>query len=95
MKLKAPVTRTIACNPIVQDPRLQSNRVIRIRELCQLLGRGQTSIYADIKAGRLVAPLRVGPRAVGWLESDVEEHLAKLDAARRAACAPQLMGAGA
>lgn len=34
-------------------------------------GLGRTSIYNGIKAGTFPAPIHIGPRAVGWLESEI------------------------
>jgi prophage regulatory protein len=32
---------------------------------------GRSSIYAAVKAGTFPAPVQLGPRAVGWLDSDI------------------------
>jgi prophage regulatory protein len=57
--------------------------IIRLGEVKARTGRSRSSIYADIKAGRFVAPIRIGPRAVGWLEHEVDAWLAARVAASR------------
>lgn len=59
-------------------------RVIRLRELEALTGRKRSSIYEDVAQGRLPRQVKIGPRAVGWLKSDIDQWLAALVAARDA-----------
>jgi prophage regulatory protein len=40
------------------------------------LGRGRTSLWADIKNGRLMPPVRLGPRAVGWPSHEIDTLVA-------------------
>ena len=49
--------------------------LLTIAELAKLLRRCRTSIRADVKAGRLPAPIALGPRHRGWLRSDVMASL--------------------
>jgi predicted DNA-binding transcriptional regulator AlpA len=49
--------------------------LITIAELAKLLRRCRTSIRADVKAGRLPAPIALGPRHRGWLRHDVLDFL--------------------
>ncbi len=49
-----------------------------IQKLPLVIGRtgvGRTSIYNGVKDGTFPAPIRLGPRAVGWLESDITEWI--------------------
>lgn len=46
-------------------------KILRRQEVEQLTGRRRSAIYADMAAGRFPKPIRVGERAVGWLESDI------------------------
>jgi prophage regulatory protein len=50
--------------------------VIRLHELEKLTGRKRSSVYEDMAAGRLPKPIKIGPRAVGWLRSDIDKWLA-------------------
>lgn len=49
--------------------------LLTIKELSQLLRRCRTSIRADVRAGRLPAPIALGPRHRGWLRRDVLDFL--------------------
>lgn len=48
-------------------------------------GLSRSTIYARVKDGTFPAPVRIGPRAVAWLESDIEAWQAAQVAATRAA----------
>lgn len=50
---------------------MQTNRAIRIDEVCKLTGLGRTTIWRAVKEGRFPKPIKLGERAVGWLESDI------------------------
>ena len=62
-----------APSPEVHRP---SMAILRLTQVKALTGRSRSSIYADIKAGRFVAPINIGPRAVGWLAHEVDEWIA-------------------
>lgn len=50
--------------------------IIRLPELQAITGRPRSSLYEDMAAGRMPKPIKLGPRAVGWLRADVEQWLA-------------------
>ena len=47
-----------------------TRRFLRMAEVEHRTGRSRTSIYRDVAEGRLPAPVKIGPRAIGW-PSDV------------------------
>jgi prophage regulatory protein len=47
-------------------------RLIRRRVVESITGLGRTQIYDLMKARRFPAAVPLGPRAVGWLESEVQ-----------------------
>ncbi len=49
--------------------------IIRLPQVKQRTGLSRSNIYALIKAGQFKAPISLGARAVGWLESDVSEFI--------------------
>lgn len=53
----------------------QDLELLTIGELSQLLRRCRTSIRADVRAGRLPAPIALGPRHRAWLRRDVLDFL--------------------
>jgi prophage regulatory protein len=55
---------------------------LSFRELREKLGgRGRTTIYRDVKEGRLPPPLKIGSRLY-WAESAVDDKLAPKISAR-------------
>ena len=46
----------------------------------KLGGRGRTTIYRDVEEGRIPQPIKLGGRLY-WIESQVDEALAKTDSA--------------
>ena len=61
-------------------------RFLRLPEVIQISGYRRSSIYEMIKAGNFPAPVHLGPRAVAWLESEVEAWMQeRIDARDQAA----------
>jgi len=52
------------------------DRVLRLPEILALTGLSRASIYNLIGAGTFPVPLKLGPQAVGWLQSEVRGWLA-------------------
>ena len=46
-------------------------RIYRRREVEQLSGKKRSALYADIAEGKFPRPVKIGARAVGWLESEI------------------------
>jgi prophage regulatory protein len=44
----------------------------RLPQIKQRTGLSRSSIYAKIGRGEFPSPIRLGPRAVGWLDSEIE-----------------------
>ena len=59
--------------------------ILRRREVEARTGLGCSTIYEGVKAGTFPAPIQLGPKSVGWLESEVNGWLAARVAARDAA----------
>jgi prophage regulatory protein len=49
---------------------------LRRRQVQTRTGLSRSTIYQYIKDGVFPTPVPLGPRAVGWLESDVSEWIA-------------------
>lgn len=49
-----------------------TQKIIRRREVQTKTGKSRSSMYADISRGNFPKPIKIGSRAVGWLESDVD-----------------------
>ncbi|MCC6295791.1 MAG: AlpA family transcriptional regulator [Pseudomonadales bacterium] len=51
-------------------------RILSSKEVFARVGLQRTSIYQMSKTGQFPAPIALGPRRIGWYESDVEQWLA-------------------
>ncbi len=49
--------------------------ILRFKHLQQRIPLSRSNIYAKIGAGDFPSPVSLGPRAVGWLESDIENWI--------------------
>ncbi|MFZ2999140.1 MAG: AlpA family phage regulatory protein [Undibacterium umbellatum] len=59
--------------------------IIRLPQVKQRTGLSRSTIYSLIKVGQFKAPISLGARAVGWLESDVWGFIeARVKASRKA-----------
>lgn len=53
-----------------------TERYLRLPEVHTRTGLSRSYIYALMKEGTFPRPVRLGKRAVGWLESDLDEWMA-------------------
>lgn len=51
------------------------SRILRRPEVEKKTGLSRSTIYANIHAGTFPSPVRIGKRAVGWRETDIEEFI--------------------
>lgn len=59
-----------------------SVKIIRMPELSKKIGCSRSTIYSFIARSEFPKPISLGARAVGWLESEVDEWIAKREAKR-------------
>ncbi len=59
--------------------------ILRLPEVRQRTGRSRSRIYADVQAGTFPKPINIGPRAIGWIQSEVDDWIAARIAEREAA----------
>jgi prophage regulatory protein len=52
-----------------------THRILRRPEVEKLTGIPRSTLYAKIAVGDFPAPIKIGQRAVGWLEIDVNNWL--------------------
>ncbi|WP_425973109.1 helix-turn-helix transcriptional regulator [Aeromonas caviae] len=51
------------------------NEVITVKEMLGLLRIGRTTLYAEIKIGRIPRPFKLSRNRSGWLKDDVVKLL--------------------
>jgi prophage regulatory protein len=47
--------------------------LLRLPEVIKITGRSRSSIYAGIKDGSFVQPIKIGERAIAFVQVEVEE----------------------
>jgi len=51
------------------------DQVLRWPKVKEIVGKSRTTIWRDEREGRFPKHVKLGPRAVGWLRSDLENWL--------------------
>lgn len=49
-----------------------AERILRLPAVKVRTGLSRSTIYSRISAGTFVTPIKIGPRSVGWLESEIQ-----------------------
>ena len=52
-------------------------KILRRRQVEQRVGLTRSPLYQRIKDGAFPAPIRLGSKAVGWLEHEIDRWLAE------------------
>jgi prophage regulatory protein len=58
--------------PRKKPPRPQHLRILRLPEVQQRTGKSRSGIYDEIARGLFPSPVPLGPRAVGWVEQEID-----------------------
>ena len=53
----------------------QSLRILRRKQVENRTGLSRSTIYLRLQEGTFPKPISLGPRAVGWLENEIDEWL--------------------
>jgi len=65
-------------------------RIMRLKEVIEFTALGRSTIYRFIAEGHFPKPVPLGGRAVGWLDSEVEDwvmdKIAQRDDGEQLAC---------
>ena len=60
----------------VVEPRKQGQvRFLRLPEVLARTGLSRSTIYVRLEQGRFPRPVSLGDRAVGWVESEIDEWI--------------------
>ena len=57
--------------------------ILRLPQVKAQVGKSRATIYSDIKKGTFPKPILIGPRATGWLQSEIQSWIASRIAASR------------
>ena len=52
-----------------------SDRIVRIEEVCRLVGLSRSTIWREEKAGRFPKRIKISRQAVGWRLKDIQDWL--------------------
>jgi prophage regulatory protein len=62
-----------------------THRILRLPTVKTRTGLSRSTIYLRVSQGTFPRPVRLGGRAVGWLEAEVQEWLQRqIEASRKA-----------
>ena len=50
-------------------------KILRLQEVLEVVGLGRSSIYKSIADGKFPKQVKLGPRSVGWMESEIQEWI--------------------
>ena len=60
------------------------HKILRLPDVIERVGFSRSSIYAFVGNGTFPKPVQIGIRAVGWLDSDVDDWLnAKIEQSKQ------------
>ncbi|PTD96400.1 helix-turn-helix transcriptional regulator [Pseudothauera lacus] len=51
---------------------------LTVKDLALLLGRSESSIWRDVRLGRIAPPVKTGPACTRWRVGVIRRHLATL-----------------
>lgn len=55
----------------------KTSRIIRLPEVQRKTGLGRSSVYKYMKENGFPKSITLGPRAIGWLENDIDHWIAE------------------
>ena len=62
--------------PPVAGTRMDGRELLRLKDVCRIVGLSRSTIYGAMANGRFPRAVRIGVRAVRWRSSDVAAWLA-------------------
>lgn len=72
----------------MKGERTRPRRFLRLPEVIERVGLKHTQIYQRMSEGKFPRPVRVGDRAVAWVESEIESYQEACVAERDATASP-------
>ena len=68
---------------VIEPETRRQVRFLRLPEVLARTGLSRSTIYVRLEQGRFPQPVSLGARAVGWIESEVDEWMRERIAASR------------
>lgn len=68
---------------IVRTRRITDDRILRLPQVREKVGRANATIWKDVSEGTLPPPISIGSRAVGWKSSELDAWIAAHEFASR------------
>ena len=68
---------------VIEQKKRRQVRFLRLPEVIARTGLSRSTIYVRLDEGRFPRPVSLGGRAVGWIESEVDEWIRERIAASR------------
>lgn len=65
-------------------------RILRLPDVCAIVGLGRSTVYQLEADGRFPRRVRIGLRAVGWVDREIQDWVAKRVAVRATSESPRL-----
>ncbi len=67
-----------------------AHKILRLPDVLNRVGFSRSTIYAFVSEGRFPAPVKIGARAVGWLDTDIDQWIGfQFDPSRRVSATGQ------
>lgn len=68
--------KQVSIEQMNQKPITGTPRLIRLPEVISKTGRSRSWIYGAVAAGEFPVPIKLGPKAIAFVESEVDEWIA-------------------
>lgn len=86
--MRAPMTQSAphaasAATPHHSPGLAAQDRFLRMHQVCEMCGLSRSAIYGRIKLGLFPVSVRLGPKSVAWLASDINNWMQARIAARK------------
>ena len=71
------IQRSKATFNLIYGVAMQSIKILRLKDVIAKTGLSRSHIYALLSAGKFPKPIKLSPRCIGFLESDIDNWLSE------------------
>jgi prophage regulatory protein len=61
----------------MQPENVRKERILRLADVISRTGLSRSTIYLNMSNGEFPAPISLGARSVGWLDSEIDDWIAE------------------